>query len=142
MPAISEALGVARACGGGSIPYLLSFVINRQRCVLDGTPLAEAMQIIDEAVSHQPAGYMVNCVYPTFLCAVRQSPEFFTRLLGIQANASSKDHTELEGSALLQQDDLSEWGELMLQLNRDFGVMILGGCCGTDDRYIRYPARA
>jgi methionine synthase I (cobalamin-dependent) len=30
-----------------------------------------------------------------------------------------------------------EWIEEMLKLNRHHGVKILGGCCGTDDNYLR-----
>jgi methionine synthase I (cobalamin-dependent) len=26
----------------------------------------------------------------------------------------------------------------MLRLNTEFGVKILGGCCGTDDTYLQY----
>jgi methionine synthase I (cobalamin-dependent) len=81
---------------------------------------------------------MVNCVYPTFLHAENQSTEFFKRLVGIQANASSKDPDQLEGSEHLQQDPLTDWGENMLQLNKRYGVKILGGCCGTDHSYLQY----
>jgi methionine synthase I (cobalamin-dependent) len=36
----------------------------------------------------------------------------------------------------LQRDDLEAWTEEMLRLNREYGVKILGGCCGTDDTYL------
>ncbi len=139
-PAVSEALGVARACGGAAVPHLISFVLNRHGEVLDGTPLAEAVALIDRETGSGPTGYMVNCVHPSFLHPDRQPPELFSRLVGIQANSSSLDHAELDGSAVLQQDDLREWGELMLRLNRRYGVRILGGCCGTDDSYLGYIA--
>ena len=81
---------------------------------------------------------MVNCVYPTFLDAENQPEGFFRRLIGIQANASSKDHDQLDGSEILQQDPLVDWGRNMLELHRNFGVKILGGCCGTDHTYLQY----
>ena len=64
------------------------------------------------------------------------------RLIGIQANSSSKDHAQLDGAEELQQDPLSDWGREMLQLNKEYGVKILGGCCGTDHTYLRYLAES
>lgn len=138
VPAVSEALGMAQSIARSGLPYFISFVINRRGEVLDGTPVAEAVAHIDGLVALPPTGYMVNCAYPTFLHAESQPPGLFQRLIGIQANASSKDHDQLDGAPTLQQDSLSEWGEHMLQLHRRFGVKILGGCCGTDDRYLKY----
>jgi homocysteine S-methyltransferase len=138
MPAVSEALGMADRLARSGRPYIISFVINRFGRVLDGTVLAEAMAIIDQEAAAPPTGYMVNCVYPTFLDAEHQGPDFFTRLIGIQANASSKDHDQLDGSEQLQQDPLADWGKNMVHLHRRYGVKILGGCCGTDHRYLRY----
>ena len=138
MPAVSEALGMADRLGRTDKAYVISFVIDKSAKVLDGTPLAEAVDIIDQEAARAPSGYMVNCVYPTFIRAAQQPPGLFRRLIGIQANASSKDHSELDGAADLQQDPLGEWGTEMLRLNKEFGVKILGGCCGTDHTYLRY----
>ena len=138
MPAVSESLGMADRLGRSTTPYVISFVIDSSGNVLDGTPLAEAVEIIDQEVDHPPAGYMVNCVYPTFIRAERQPSSLLTRLIGIQANSSSKDVSELDGAEQLQQDPLPDWGREMLRLNREYGVKILGGCCGTDHTYLRY----
>ncbi len=142
IPSIGEALGMADVLGKTNIPYIISFVADRHGCVLDTTPLPEAIDTIDNEVTNPPTGYMVNCVYPTFLCASQQSPGFFKRMIGIQANASSKDHDQLDNSESLQQDPLADWARQMLDLNRKFGVKILGGCCGTDDNYLRYLTEA
>ncbi len=137
MPSVGEALGMADRLCRTDKPYVISFVIDKAATVLDGTPLAEAVNIIDQEAAQPPSGYMVNCVYPTFIRAEQQPPSLFTRLIGIQANASSKDHAELDGAAELQQDPLSDWTTEMVRLNREFGMKILGGCCGTDDTYLR-----
>ncbi len=137
MPAVSESLGMADRLAVSGKPYMISFVINRFGSVLDGSPLAEAIDRIDQSAASPPAGYMVNCVYPTFLNAEDQSPDLFKRLVGIQANASSKDHDQLDGSEHLQQDPLPDWSRNMRQLHKNYGVKILGGCCGTDHRYLR-----
>jgi S-methylmethionine-dependent homocysteine/selenocysteine methylase len=138
IPAVSEGLGIARALSHTAIPAIISFVIDRQARVLDGTPLCEAIAAIDNDLTNPPLGYMVNCVYPTFICAEKQPPELFDRLIGIQANSSSLDHSQLDGAEVLHQDDLRHWGESMLRLNSEFGIKILGGCCGTDDSYLQY----
>lgn len=138
VPAVSEALGMARALSDSGIPGIISFVIDRQARVLDRTPLSEAIAAIDGSLAKPLPGYMVNCVYPTFVCAEKQPRQLFKRLIGIQANSSSLDHTELDGATILYQDDLHHWGKNMLQLNSKYGVKILGGCCGTDDSYLQY----
>lgn len=138
MPAVSESLGMADRLALSGKPYIISFVINRFGRVLDGTPISEAIDMIDQEVSVPPAGYMVNCVYPTFLDAENQPIVFFNRLIGIQANASSKDHDQLDGSEQIQQDPLPDWGKNMIHLHKKHGVKILGGCCGTDHNYLRY----
>ncbi|WP_163338611.1 homocysteine S-methyltransferase family protein [Desulfopila sp. IMCC35008] len=135
-PAVSEALGVGKAAREAGIPYIISFCINRHAMILDGTPLYEGIQQLDRELKESPAGYMVNCVFPTFIQPKNQPPELFTRLVGIQANASSKDHDQLDNAETLQQDSRDEWVDLMLELNRRYGVKILGGCCGTDEHYI------
>lgn len=137
MPAVSEALGMADRLAVSGKPYIISFVINRSGSVLDGSPLLEAIERIDQSVASPPTGYMINCVYPTFLDAENQSPDLFKRLVGIQANASSKDHDQLDGSERLQQDPLPDWSKNMRALHKNFGLKILGGCCGTDHRYLR-----
>lgn len=138
LPALPEALGIARAMAGTQLPYIISFVINRQGKMLDGTSLAEAIAYIDGETSRAPTGYMVNCAYPEFLCPEKQEPQVFERLIGYQGNAANLDQCELENSETLEQESVSEWGEAMLHLHRKFGVRVLGGCCGTDGDYLSY----
>jgi S-methylmethionine-dependent homocysteine/selenocysteine methylase len=81
---------------------------------------------------------MINCAYPSFLNAHKQSQSALSRLIGFQANASSLDHSKLDGAGTLQADDIPDWGNLMIELNRKFGVKILGGCCGTSHKHLEY----
>jgi len=138
LPNIEEAIGIARAMESTALPYIISFVISRDGRVLDGTDLKTAINIIDTETDKQALGFMVNCAYPSFLCAASQPPEVFKRLVGYQANASSMDHCDLDGAEELHQEDTAEWGDLMLELNRSYGVKILGGCCGTGEEHLRY----
>jgi S-methylmethionine-dependent homocysteine/selenocysteine methylase len=138
LPGINEAIGIAKALANSGLPYFISFVISRDGRVLDGTDLYTAIKMIDTNTDRQPLGFMVNCAYPSFLKAAAQPPELFKRLLGYLANASSRDHCDLDGSESLLMESVSDWGEMMLELNRVFGVKVLGGCCGTNEQHLKY----
>lgn len=137
IPAVSEAEGMARAMTATGALSIISFCINRNGRVLDGCPLDEAIARVDEATAGALMGYMVNCSHPTFLHPEEMNAGALRRLIGFDANASSLDHQDLEGSATTRQDSRETWVEEMLKLNRDHGVKILGGCCGTDDSYLK-----
>ena len=136
LPSMHEALGLARAMQHNGLPYIISFVIDRRGCLLDGHRLDEAFQFIDSQTDVKPLGYMVNCAYPGFLCAEQQNPRVFQRLLGFLANASALDHCDLDQAEDVQMNPIEEWVEQMLILNQRYGVKMLGGCCGTDDRHL------
>lgn len=138
LPNTNEALGIARAMQETDLPYIISFVISRRGCILDGIPLLEAIDRIDSGTNRPPLGYMVNCAYPSFLSPARQPPELFHRLIGFQANASSLDHCDLDQATHLQADRVSDWGNRMLELNQTYGMKILGGCCGTEPLHLQY----
>jgi len=141
LPALPEATGIARAMAGTQVTYVISFVIGREGRILDGTSLEMAFRTMDATVSRPPIGYMVNCSYPSFLNAAAQPRSVLSRLIGYQANASSFDHAQLDGAGDLQADGVAEWGNLMVELNRTYGIKILGGCCGTTAQHLRYIVR-
>ena len=60
----------------------------------------------------------------------------FARMLGYQGNSSALSHSELDGADRLQVEDIAEWAEEMLLLNSEYGVKILGGCCGTGHAHL------
>ena len=63
------------------------------------------------------------------------------RLIGFQANTSSKSPEELDGLDYLDTTDPAEFAESMVSLHNQFGIQILGGCCGTDNRHIEEIAK-
>ena len=138
LPSVAEAKGLARALQVSDKPYMISFVINPQGCVLDGTKLAEAMDTIDRAAKRKPPlGYMVNCAYPSFLDMAALPKSARGRLWGYQANASSKSHAALDGSKRRQMDDIDDWAKRMAALHDQWGLKILGGCCGTGHEHLQ-----
>lgn len=142
LPALSEAVGMARAMAETGKPYVLSFVIRASGSLLDGTPLSEAVARMDAEVTPRPAGYMVNCVHPQVFaegldheCARR--PDLRERIIGLQANTSRRSPEELDQSQEFFAESPENLAEGMLNAHRRFGTRILGGCCGTDERHIR-----
>jgi homocysteine S-methyltransferase len=138
LPAVQEAAGIARAMSRTGIPYLIGFVINPEGRILDGSTLERAFAEIDRRCDPPPAGYVISCSYPSFLHPEEQTDSVLSRLVGYLANASSRSQSDLDGCACLEVDDISDWGNRMLGLNRQYGVQVLGGCCGTDARHLQY----
>lgn len=142
LPAVGEALGVARAMAATDTPYLVSFCAGPDGRVLDGSSLPEAMDRIDRdpALVRPPVGYFVNCTHPNFLLESCQ-PGDLDRLIGIQANGSSLDVTALDGSAATRADPVDRWAASMLALHERHAVPILGGCCGTSLAHLEALAK-
>ncbi|MFX1426854.1 MAG: homocysteine S-methyltransferase family protein [Promethearchaeota archaeon] len=146
LPALSEALGIAKAMADSKCEYILSFIIRPDGTILDGTSLYEAISIIDNSVSPKPAFYMINCVHPT-ICkrAINSEPNnsrlVRTRLKGLQANGSSKSPEELESLNKVDSENPKTWSKKMIDLYQNSEIQILGGCCGTNHRHIMSIAK-
>ena len=146
MPTVAEAIGMAEAMSRSGIPYVISFMIRNSGRLLDGTPLAEAIEMIDHAVCPQPVCYMANCIHPVnlkqaLLQDVNVHSPYLSRFRGIQANASSRSPEELDQNGELQQEDAAELVQHMRTLHTELGLNILGGCCGTDDGFLAMVAQ-
>ncbi|MDZ7582177.1 MAG: homocysteine S-methyltransferase family protein [Deltaproteobacteria bacterium] len=145
LPALSEAIGLASALAGTGTPFVVSFVVRPEGTLLDGTPLTEAISAIDDRVSPNPLAYMANCTHASFLRSAllhadRSSSLVRKRLVGLFANTAALAPEELDDSASLIEEDPDTFGRLVAGLHTEFGLKVLGGCCGTDDRHIRQLA--
>jgi S-methylmethionine-dependent homocysteine/selenocysteine methylase len=146
-PAFSELSGVARAMAKTGRPYALAPMLHPNGSMLDGTSLAEAITRIDAEVSSTPSHYMIGCLYPTHaqtaLRALRVTePSLVKRVRGLKANASPLPTEELDKLKHLAASDVQIWAREELACAREFSLAILGGCCGTDERYIEALAKA
>lgn len=142
LPALSEATGIARALAATGKPYMISFVVRPEGALLDGTSLNEAIASIDAAASPSPLAYMVNCTHASIfrsalLHEVNSSPAVRNRMVGLLANTAALSPEELDESAGLVEEEPEVFGRTVAGLHGEFGMKILGGCCGTDDRHIR-----
>ncbi len=141
-PAIEEALGAAMAMGDTGLPYVVSFVLEREGRVLDGTPLHESIERIDAAASPAPLFYSISCVHPSIAVTALRDEAVFSdlvarRLLEFKANASPLSPEALVKLDHPEGDDPERFATEMWEIHEDFGLRVLGGCCGTDDRHVR-----
>jgi S-methylmethionine-dependent homocysteine/selenocysteine methylase len=146
-PAFSELSGVARAMAQTGRPYALAPMLHPDGTMLDGTPLAETIARIDAEISPAPHHYMIGCLYPTHAQTALRAlgaaqPALVTRVHGLKANASPLSPEELEELNHLAGVDVQTWVRDELGCAHEFDLAILGGCCGTDERYMDALARA
>lgn len=146
MPTLPEATGMAQAMGETGTPYLISFTVQADGRLIDGTSISDAIVAIDRAVENPPLGYMANCVHPAVLRQgleqkCNQTEAVRNRFLGLQANTSARSYAELERGVALSPSGPEALAREMVQLRREQGLQLFGGCCGTDGRYLAAMAR-
>lgn len=146
LPNLEEAIGIAKAIERTKIPYIISFTIQADGCLIDGTSISEAIERIDASVKIKPAFYMTNCVHPTIVKEALEKPFNRTkmvqnRFLGIQANTSPLSYKELDNSLVLRSSEPEEFAEAMKALDELKYMKLLGGCCGTDWRHMEAVAK-
>lgn len=146
LPALSEAVGLSRALGGTGLPYLVSFVARREGTLLDGTPLHEAIATIDSQASPAPVAYLINCTHASvFRSAIshteNSSPLVRRRVIGLLANTAALPPEELDNSTDVIEEEPETFGADVAALQKEFGMRVLGGCCGTDERHIEQLAQ-
>lgn len=146
MPTLPEAVGMAQALSDTGLPVLLSFTVQADGRLIDGTSIAEAILQIDGLVEKRPVCYLSNCVHPDIVYQALAWPFNRTesvreRFWGIQANTSPLSLAELDGASELRSTEPEVFAQAMLRLRDRYGFTIFGGCCGTDGRHMEAVAR-
>ena len=88
------------------LPYALSYVVRSDATLLDGTPMGDLIEEIDNSGPNPPVGHSVNCVHPrilhTALARLRAGrPNLLVRLLSFHANTSDLDPDHLDQLQIL-----------------------------------------
>jgi homocysteine S-methyltransferase len=137
-----EAIGITLAARDVEMPVVVSFTVETDGNLPDGSTLAAAIQAVDEATDAYPAYYMINCAHPSHFAAVLDPNARWTdRIRAVRANASRKSHAELDEVTELDSGDPIAFGREYGDLRSHFPQLtILGGCCGTDVRHIEQIA--
>lgn len=135
----AEAVGIAAAARELGMPVALSFTVETDGRLPDGTSLPEAIRRVDDATDGYSAYFAINCAHPTHFADVLEPEASWTaRLRGIRANASRLSHAELDEAEVLDRGDPAELGAEYADLRARFpGLTVLGGCCGTDLEHVR-----
>ena len=141
LPALDEAIGLAKAMADTGMSYVVSFVVRPEGTLLDNTPLKDAVTAIDAATAPNPFVFMANCTHASnfrsaLLHKVNSSPLVRDRMKGLLANTAALTPEELDNADSLVEEEPEVFGRDLAALHKDLGTRILGGCCGTDQRHI------
>lgn len=136
---VDEAVGIVRAAQRHDIPAVVSFTVETDGRLPDGTPLGRAIEQTDAATDAGAAYFMVNCAHPTHLDhgALGSGEAWVERIGGLRANASTLSHAELDEATELDDGDPADLAARYQALRAAVpSLRVLGGCCGTDHRHI------
>jgi S-methylmethionine-dependent homocysteine/selenocysteine methylase len=141
-PAVDEAVGACRAMAETGLPYVISWILDPDGDVLDGTSLAEAIRRVDSSVDPAPVIHSISCVHPSVAArAVTRlrgdAPAAATRLGELKANGSPLPTEELIKLDHLEGDPPEVFADEMAALLDPDGLHVLGGCCGTSEAHMR-----
>jgi S-methylmethionine-dependent homocysteine/selenocysteine methylase len=131
-----EAIGVVRAANSYGIPVTVSFTVETDGKLPDGTTLREAMEQVDAVAP--PAYFLVNCAHPQHvLPALSGDGSWLDRIKGMRSNASTASHAELDEAEELDAGDLAELVPAHRTLEELLpSLEVVGGCCGTDSSHV------
>ncbi len=138
--AIGEALGIAQSARASGIPAVVSYTVETDGRLADGTPLSEAVtRLADEGA---PAAILVNCAHPDHIAEGLDGGAWEGLLSGVVVNASRQSHAELDAAEVLDDGDPQELSTQIHALHQSHGLRLVGGCCGTDLRHMGRIAHA
>jgi homocysteine S-methyltransferase len=143
LPALSEALGLAAALAAHGPALRAGFCSPTERDLARWYTAGRGDRS-DRCTRVQPSptAYLINCTHPGFVHSALQDethcPSWVrSRLLGVLGNTAALSPEALDGLEHLVEEEPARFAQAMIDLQNDFGLRLLGGCCGTDDRHIR-----
>lgn len=140
----AEGLGIAMAARHAAVPVVLSFTVETDGRLPDGSRLADAISVIDAETDGYVAYYGINCAHPEHIeLALPDGGGWVERIGAIRANASRMSHAELDQADELDAGDPTELAAGYARLRPLLpNTSVFGGCCGTDVRHLRAIAAA
>ncbi len=131
-----EAVGIVRAARAAELPVAVSFTVEQDGRLPDGTTLSEAVTEVDAEAP--PDYFMVNCAHPTHIApALTAAGDWRSRIVGLRTNASVRSHEELDAATELDEGDPIELARAQEALRPLLpSLALVGGCCGTDERHV------
>lgn len=137
---------MARTMEETGVPYVISFTIQADGRLIDGTSIAEAIECIDGSLRERPVCYMTNCVHPSIVYEALSWPYnqkdcVRERFWGIQANTSPLPYDQLDGTEELLCSEPATLAKAMVKLKEISKIKVFGGCCGTDGSHMEEIAK-
>lgn len=137
--ALSEAKAMAKAASDTGLPFIISFVVDSDGLLLDGTPLQQA---ITETAFPGCIGASINCRPIDILdSAYATIANSFKGNFGLYPNGFGRPHDDLGWKFEENDDGIDKFVATCLRWKQQ-GAKMLGGCCGTTPDYIRALAKA
>jgi len=140
-PSVDEAEGACLAMASTGLPHVISYILGPDGDVLDGTPLADAIDRIDANPEARPLYHSLSCIHP--VAAARAIVKFKLaagdaagRLVEFKANGSPLRTDELIQLNHPETDAPDTFAEEMIDLFDPQGLRVLGGCCGTRETHM------
>ena len=132
---VGEAVGAVRAARDVGLPVWISFTVETDGRLPDGTTLADALRLTDEQAA--PDAFMVNCAHPVHVSRGLDGGGPWERVRGLRVNASDRSHEELDAITELDPGDPVALADAHRGLEEQLGhVELVGGCCGTDASHV------
>jgi S-methylmethionine-dependent homocysteine/selenocysteine methylase len=132
-----EAVGIVRAARAARLPVAVSFTVELDGRLPDGTPLSAAVAEVDAEAA--PDYFMINCAHPTHIAPglAEGGGDWASRVVGLRANASTRSHEELDAATELDEGDPVELARAQDALRPQLpNLALVGGCCGTSARHV------
>lgn len=133
---VGEAVGIIRSARAVGLPVSVSFTVEQDGRLPDGSSLADAITRVD--AEGGPDYFMVNCAHPTHIAnGLTASADWASRIFGVRANASTLSHAELDEATELDEGSPTELAASQDALRAFLPhLSLIGGCCGTDARHV------
>lgn len=130
-----EGIGVVRAARAAGLPVVLSFTVETDGRLPDGTPLGAAVERVDSLAA--PDWFGINCAHPTHMAPAFDGGAWQERIGGMRPNASTLSHDELDAMEELDEGDVGLLTGSFERLRSHLpNLAVVGGCCGTDARHV------
>lgn len=137
---LREALGIGIAAKSLNLPVTISFVVDLDGYLLDGTPVERAIASIDAETDGFVQGYAMNCCSPfAFEKAVDrfQDPQHLKRIVGFYPNSWNEHPAQYEADGVRNEPDKAFTLKRIANIGRQYGLQFVGGCCGFDEHDIQ-----
>jgi S-methylmethionine-dependent homocysteine/selenocysteine methylase len=129
-----EAQIMAQSASATGLPFIISFVVDSNGRLLDGTPLAEAVQ---KTELPGRVGISLNCrPIDTVGKAFQKLLACYDGIIGLYPNGVGHAHDDFGWCIEDHHDEIKEFVGSALRW-KSAGAKIIGGCCGTTPDYIR-----